>query len=170
MFWILWVLVGATPLDGVREAFKGRKGFEVRFEQEVKQELFPEQPSLARGFVSYEKPNQLRWVYESPDQKEIVFKQGKGFILRGKEKEEIPNARALGVEESFGFLWGEMDLKQFRVKKLGEGSVEIRPLDSEKAQFEKMQLRISKSKIDEARVFDRLGGESRIQFKDWKWK
>ena len=170
MFWFLLMLVGATPLDSVRDGFKGRRGFEVRFEQEVKQELFPDQPSLARGFVEYQKPNRLRWVYEAPDKKEIVFHEGKGFILRGKEKEEIPNARALGVEESFGFLWGEMNLKQFRVKKIDASSVEIRPVDLEKAQFEKMLLRISKSKIDEVKVFDRLGGESRIHFKEWKWK
>jgi hypothetical protein len=164
------LILAASPLDSVREQFKGKKGFEVLFVQEIKQEIFPDQPSLAKGRVAYDRPSKLRWVYESPEKKEIVFEGGKAFVIRGGEKEDIPNARAIGVEESFGFLWGEMNLSQFKVRKIDASSVEIVPLHADKAQFEKMFAKVSAGRIEEVRVIDHLGGESLIRFSQWKFK
>ncbi len=156
-------------LDSVRNQLKGKESFKVSFDQEVKQEIFPEHPAKAKGFIEFKKPQDLRWVYTVPDKKEIIFNSKGGFIVRqGDPPEEIPNARALGVEESFGFLWGEMNLNQFKVKDLNKDQVEIKPLHSDKAQFEKMIAKIQNAKIVEVQVFDRLGGESKIRFSNWR--
>jgi len=146
---------------------KGKNSFKVSFDQEIKQEIFPDHPAKAKGFIEFKKPQDLRWVYTAPEKKEIIFNSKGGFILRGDEKEEIPNARALGVEESFGFLWGQMNLSQFQVKDLDKTRIEIKPLHADKAQFEKMIAKVQNSRIVEVQVFDRLGGESKIQFRDW---
>lgn len=155
----------SSPLmDSVRNQLKGKNFLKVSFDQEIKQEIFPEQPAKASGFIEFRKPKNLRWVYTSPEKKEIVFNSSGGFIIRGDEKEEIPNARALGVEESFGFLWGELSLRQFQVKDLDKSRVEIKPIHADKAQFERMIAKIENSRIAEVQVFDRMGGESKIRF------
>ncbi len=165
-----FVLVQANALDSVREAFKNKNSFEVSFEQKIEQEIFPDEASVAKGRVKFKRPDSLRWIYESPDKKEIVFESGDGFILRDGEKEEIPDARALGVEESFGFLWGETNLKNFELKELKPNQVELKPKSKTNAQFEKMIIDIRDRKIQKVQVVDRLGGKSFIQFKDWKWR
>lgn len=170
----LLTAANSTPLDSVRESFKGRAGFQVQFEQQTKQELFPEDLGLAKGEITYQRPGNLRWVYKTPDYKEIVFEKETAYILRlqggKKEREEIPEARALGVEESFSFLWGEADLAKFKVKVLSKSSVELQPLQKDRAQFESMTIDVKNSKIQKVVVKDLLGGESQIRFKEWKFR
>lgn len=167
---LTFFFISNTALDSVRDYLKDKKSFEVRFEQKVKQSIFPDDIEEAKGRIVFERPRSLRWIYESPEKKEIVFKEGQAYILRGKEKEEIPDARSLGVEESFSFLWGESNLNLFELKSKSKAEVVIKPKDSKKAQFQSMTVDVKDSKIEQVVVKDRLDGESRIRFFDWRFQ
>lgn len=159
-----------SSLESVREAFRSKGSFEVSFTQVVEQELFPEEQMKATGRIYFKRPQGLRWVYESPPSqvKEIVFDGEALWLIRGNQREELPQPEQLALHKCFAFLWGEADLDNFELRELDSSRFEIKPKTGKSVGFQSIEVRVENSRVAESRVKDHLDGLSHFRFHNWQ--
>lgn len=155
-------------LDQVRNSFHSKKGFEVRFEQQVAQSTFKEKNAKASGVVKFSRPSLLEWLYEKPSRRLIRYDGKELVIEEGKEKQVVHETGKLNLQESFSFLWGESNLTLYKLESIDKKSFRIRPRDLKTAPFQFIEVLVDGGHVSEARIHNNLEGESRIQFTGWK--
>lgn len=170
-FWIL-ALLSAEPAaySQWRQKLAGVKSFEVRFTQQVVQDLFAEPAELAEGTLQFAKPHRMAWTYIKPRPREILFDGQKLVIKDGQERHEVKDIGRVTLEKSFAFLWGQLDPAYFAVEERSSTSFRILPRKRADVNFEFMEVHLVSGLISSLLVKDKLGGESRLQFADWKLK
>lgn len=156
-----------APLQSLQSTFKSVKSFEVNFTQDVQQDLFPESAEKATGRLMYSRPKSMTWTYEKPKFRKIQFTGAELIIEENGEKEIIHEQGRLTLEKAFAFLWGEPDASLFKVQSKSKTAFLVQPRDPETVTFESIEVTVSEGRVKTVNVKDRLGGGSRIEFKDW---
>lgn len=160
------------PLSTIKKEFQGSPGFRVEFTQKLEQDLFPEESLGAQGRIFFDRPHQLRWIYLSPasQAKELIYDGEKLFLLKDGEKEELPQPKDIALQNSFAFLWGEADLKNFNVKVVSASQFIIEPKANMETGFKQIEVLIGKRYVEKATLTDPLDGKSVFEFRNWKLK
>jgi outer membrane lipoprotein-sorting protein len=155
-------------LKALRTTFASKKGFEVSFAQEIKQEIFPEQKDRAEGNVQFVRPNRLKWVYNSPQKRVIEYQGGDLKIIEGGETQIIRDSGQINLQESFSFLWGQTDFKHFKVESQSTTTFRVTPRNPATAGFKSINVTVAKGLVEKAVVQNPLDGESILRFSSWK--
>lgn len=168
LFVLTSVSVGPSPLDSLKASFKNKKGFEVEFTQSVIQKTFPTAPDRAKGRVRYERPGHLVWLYETPDKRKIEYAKGELTITENEETQKITDLGQTHLQESFAFLWGETDLKNFKIEVKNSRTFRVYPKSTSRAGFKFIDVSTQKGLVETATVENNLEGQSILQFERWK--
>lgn len=165
-------ILAATPpaLESLRAQMKSVTSFEVEFDQEILQELFPDSPTKASGRLMFTRPNRLNWTYESPKKRVIAFDGKELRIQEGTETQIIHDRGRITLEKSFSFLWGQPDSEVFSIKSLDKERFRIVPKNKDDVNFESMDVQVLKGRVSQVVVSDRIGGQSKLLFKNWQLK
>lgn len=163
----LWLV--SSPLNDLKTHFQDSKGFRAEFTQDAQQEFFEGEALRAKGFVEFQKPHSLRWVYEEPDseKKELIYDGEALWILREGKKEKLSESTDLNLQNAFSFLWGEADLKNFLYTPLSQNTFHLEPKKDSGFDFKKMHIELKGSTVSKVEVWDQLEGVSRFHFKNW---
>jgi|GEM_PF-1090139 len=169
----------AKAVKGIQKFYKGMKTFRANFEQVYKRKGFSRMMK-EKGLFFFKKPAMMRFRYQSPEQKEIIF-GGSTLWMYNVEDNEVRIRKKvkryqLGV--IFQFLWGSGDLnKTFRITKckkfsVGKKSDICLELDPRKPQrlFKKIYFKVIPGSylIRETIYRDPAGNLNRFIFKKMK--
>jgi len=166
-FLFLWLVGTSTsPLQSIQNHLKPYKKFRVDFVQQVHQEKLPIEEREAKGHVKFSRSNEFEWVYESPEKKVMSF-DGKLVRVDG---EEVSVGGGPGFEQSFGFLWGEVDSSTFAVEVLSPRSFRLTPKEGIEANFVSIDVVQQGGIVVSAELTDHEGGRSHLGFRNWKFE
>jgi outer membrane lipoprotein-sorting protein len=159
----------SAALKSLKKTFAGHKSFEVRFTQQVRQDVFPDEAQKAVGFIKVKRPHYLKWVYEKPQKREISY-DGKKLVIEQNGETQEHLTGGLSLEESFSFLWGELNPKELKIESTSKNGFRVVPLNRDEAQFKFIEVKVENGFVKEAIVYDHLDGQSLLRFDHWKLK
>lgn len=172
----LFASVMALPpaLLEVRAEFAAVKSFEVHFTQKVFSEIVQtprsansETPTF-EGVLSFRRPHSLRWEYRKPHKRLIEIEGEKISVTEEGATEIMDSLGSISLQQSFSFLWGVPDEKNFHLKSIKAGEFEIRPKHEEGAPFKTMRVIIKNRRVERVVVRDPLDGEAELLFSSWR--
>jgi outer membrane lipoprotein carrier protein len=161
-----------TALDALQQRYDATRTLTADFRQTV------QSPTLAgtlesRGTVAFEKPNRMRWDYRAPDVQTIVGDGETLWIYQPAEKQVIkaPLKDAFQATTPITFLAGlgriERDFEPSLEREDGERWVlRLKPRGDAGIGTLLLTVRKRDAAVEEARVVDPLGTETRIAFSD----
>lgn len=159
--------VSGSALTDLQKTFRGKKGFEVRFQQEVVQSTFKDQNNLAEGSVRFSRPNDLKWTYEKPTKRVIEYDGKRLLVTEGTEQQEQKDSGPLNLQESFSFLWGETNQTLYKVEVISADAFQIRPRNPKNTTFKTIDVKVKNGMVVEAKIQNNLEGVSRLRFSNW---
>lgn len=171
----MWIFISVlmsfnlpSSLQEVQKTFSKAHAFEVSFRQEVKQDIFPDDPEVALGRVKFTKPEHLIWTYESPRKKIIEYDGKRLLITEDGETHQIKDLGQISLQESFAFLWGKPDPKIFVLQNLGPHSFRVSPKEVKRAGFKFIDVEVRQGFVSEAKIRNALDSESTLKFNQWR--
>lgn len=163
-----FVAAETSALQTLQKNFRGKKGFTVRFVQEIDQSTFKDQRNNAEGEVQFLRPNDLIWTYEKPKRRVIQYRKSKLTITEEQETQEVKETGPLNLQESFSFLWGETNQTLYKIEAIDSRRFKVTPRNAKKASFRSIEVRVENGRVAEAKIENNLEGVSRLTFSDWK--
>ncbi|MDB5038927.1 MAG: Outer-rane lipoprotein carrier protein [Bacteriovoracaceae bacterium] len=154
----------SKPLEDLRKTFGSKKGFEVEFDQQIKQDIFPDQPETATGHVKFMRPHHLIWVYKTPHKRVIEYD---GEVLR-IDSEPVRDSGQVNLQESFSFLWGQPNSEIFSIETKNPSTFRVTPKNPSKAGFKFIDVSVKAGLVSNATVKNLLEGDSVLHFRNWK--
>lgn len=170
MLFLGFVGVGSESpaLQSLQSNFAGKRGFEVEFSQEIKQEIFPDQKDRASGRVKFIRPSHLLWTYDEPTKRVISFDGKELKILENEQSQIVRDSGQINLQESFSFLWGQPNPKVFSVTSQGKDGFRVSPRETKRAGFKFIDVVVKSGLVTEAIVENHLDGQSHLYFSHWK--
>jgi outer membrane lipoprotein carrier protein len=157
-------------LDALQQRYDATRSLRAEFRQTV------QSPTLAgtldsRGTVAFEKPNRMRWDYEAPDRQTIIGDGETLWIYQPVEKQVIkaPLKEAFQTSTPVTFLAGlgriERDFEPSLEREDPERWVlRLKPRKDAGIGVLTLSVRKADASVEEARIVDPLGTETRIHF------
>lgn len=166
----LFCLVSALPmpLQDLQKKFRHVQSFSASFTQEVPQKLFPGSPETAEGNIAFKKPGWIQWSYSKPEKRVLTYEKREIVVEEDGTKETIATSGPVTFEESFSFLWGQPDLKIFKVEAIDQKRFKVIPKKGAGLQFTEIQIFVENSVVTEARMVSSVDGINILRFSDWK--
>ncbi len=81
----------------------------------------------------------------------------------------IEDAGKISLQESLGFLWGEMNPQNFKIESESASSFRLIPKNDKRAGFKFIDVSVSHGLVTRAQIHDHLDGVSTLEFQDWKF-
>lgn len=155
----------AGGLEQWRLDFSKFSNFKVNFSQSLNQQLLDQSQNTAAGYLEFEKPRSMKWVYEKPRQK-VIEAKGDVLLIDGE-----PQSLAEGVrlEDIFSFMWGQPNRDLFTIEKNNAAHLELKVREGVKASVKKIRVTFGAKNIEAVEIEDQLGGTSRLEFTNWRF-
>jgi len=168
VFLLSIVMALPSPLLDLQKKFLKVQGFEAQFSQKAEQNLFPGHPDSAEGQIKFKKPGWLQWSYVKPEKRVMTYENRQIIIEDEGKKEKINTGGPITFEESFSFLWGQPDLKLFKVEAMDANHFRVIPKKSAGLQFKEIQIKVENSLVQEAKIISSIDGSNTLHFSNWK--
>lgn len=172
MISILAFVLILSPLTDLQKTFKPHQGFEADFVQNIEQEIFSKDESVALGTIKFKKPSLLRWEYLKPKKKIIELKNNTLIIEEDGRAEVASGSNRVNLEEAFSFLWGDTNRSQFDVQVISENQFQLTPKMPDHVTFKSILVTTGRQKnkifVETAEVNGKLGDKSILRFSNWK--